>query len=225
MLNLLFCLLLADAPLAVVKAPATAAPGDLVILDASASVGDLFLWESIDHVPVLAVDGGRRLVFATGRPGTYRFLLFAVGIVNARPVVAKAAATVKIEAPAPPPPPEPTPPPPAPTPPGPTPMPGKLYATLVFSEPALTPEAAALRADAAVGPALGALDCHWSECESSSAEFAVRNIRAFVEGKKLPVVIVQRLAGPTMPAPVVATFAPKDAADVIAHIKALRGRP
>lgn len=120
--------LLVDAPAASIIAPPSAAPGDLVILDATASVGDVFLWESIDGASCLPVDGGRRLVFACGRPGTYHFLLVAGGISAARASIS--TVTAKIEAPAPPQPPDPTPLPPAPTPePVPTPIPAPVVAT------------------------------------------------------------------------------------------------
>lgn len=240
---LFLCLaLLADQPRALISAPATAAPGDLVILDATASNGDVFIWESLDGIPCLPVDGGHRCVFASGRPGAYRFLLATAGIVGAKAVVATARVTVRIEAPAPPPPPTPAPTPPAPiptptptppSPPGPAPVQGKLYATLVFSEPALTPTAASLRADATLGPALAALGCQWAECESSSAEFRARNLAPHTSGRALPLVIVQGSPTSTLApgvnltlpvAPVVMVFEAQSAADVITRIKGLRGR-
>jgi hypothetical protein len=78
-----------DAPAAVViTAGAEFRPGDLIILDASQSVGDTFDWKMttvgvaddgrpLPPKPFLPVEGGRKAVFATGDTGFYYFYFAA----------------------------------------------------------------------------------------------------------------------------------------------------
>lgn len=66
---------------AVIDGPRRATVGDLVVLDASSSGGDAFAWVLVcedARKRLLAVDGGRRCVFASGTPGKYVFVLAAV---------------------------------------------------------------------------------------------------------------------------------------------------
>lgn len=99
---------------AVITGPTTASPGDLVILDASTSDAAAFTWALPGSTKtILAVDGGRRCVFASGASGKYVFVL-ATAKADA---VAIATHELTIGTPPPPPGPEPGPgptPPPAP---------------------------------------------------------------------------------------------------------------
>lgn len=65
-----------------VEGPANANPGDLVVLDASGSVGATryaWLLAGSDKT-FLPVDGGRRVVFASGTQGAYTFVLSVAGL-------------------------------------------------------------------------------------------------------------------------------------------------
>jgi hypothetical protein len=80
MYKLLLALLLLSSTaqaqvLAVIKAPETANPGDLVILDSSTSVGDNRLWVVDPRVEGRYLILDDRIVFAIGTPGTYSFQL------------------------------------------------------------------------------------------------------------------------------------------------------
>ena len=67
---------------AVIEGPASAAPGDLVVLDAGSSIGaQKFVWTLVDSdKKFLAVDNGQRVVFASGKPAVYTFLLAVAGL-------------------------------------------------------------------------------------------------------------------------------------------------
>ncbi len=72
----------AQQPKAVITGPRESAAGDLVVLDASESVGTSRLWLlAVAPVPksFLPVDSGLRCVFATGTPGKYVFVLVVAG--------------------------------------------------------------------------------------------------------------------------------------------------
>lgn len=114
----LWVTLCAAPPTAVVEGPNRALPGDLVVLDASRSQAAGFAWVLADSDKTfLAVDDGRRVVFATARPGRYTFVLVAATAeASGAPRVALARHVVEIGAP--PPGPGPAPDPPAPLPPG-----------------------------------------------------------------------------------------------------------
>lgn len=82
MLRLLFlcvCLVPAIAfgqAKAIVKGPTEVAPGDLVVLDATESVAHAYEWTLPDSQKTfLPVEGGTKLVFSTGAPGHYTFVL------------------------------------------------------------------------------------------------------------------------------------------------------
>lgn len=61
---------------AVIKGPTEkVAPGDLVILDATESNGDSYQWMQLEGKQCLAVERSTKLVFSTGQPGLYRFIL------------------------------------------------------------------------------------------------------------------------------------------------------
>ena len=67
---------LAQAATAVIEGPTEAPPGDLVILDASKSDAVSFAWALVPKgKSFLPVDGGKRVVFASGSAGTYTFVL------------------------------------------------------------------------------------------------------------------------------------------------------
>lgn len=92
---------------AVIAGPAKAELGDLVVLDASESVGTAREWKLIgSDKTFLPVDGGLRAVFASGTPGVYRFVL-AVADGGETATVDLAVHEVTIGAPKPPTPPTP----------------------------------------------------------------------------------------------------------------------
>lgn len=64
---------------AVVDGPKEANPGDLVVLDATDSVGTVYAWTLLQNRVCLPVDGGKRCVFASGTPGVYVFVLSVAG--------------------------------------------------------------------------------------------------------------------------------------------------
>jgi hypothetical protein len=107
-------LLLAADPTAVIVGPSQALPGDLIVLDGGSSQATGFAWVLADSdKSFLPVDGGRRLVFATGTPGKYTFILVtALAGGDANPRVALARHVVVVGD-------DPTP----PVPPGPDPLP------------------------------------------------------------------------------------------------------
>lgn len=118
----LFALLLATRaatgapPVARVTGPARALPGDLVVLDASSSQALGYAWVLADSdKSFLPVDGGQRLVFATGAAGRYTFVLVAANAnEQGQPAVALATHVLTIGSG---PDPNPGPDPPAPNPP------------------------------------------------------------------------------------------------------------
>jgi hypothetical protein len=111
---------------AVVTGPKQASLGDLVVLDGSQSQAQKFKWAAVGHSKsFLPVDGGIRLVFASGAPGEYIFALVAAGTnVNGGAEADVALWTVTVGTPAPPTPPTPVEPPAPPTPPAPIPAAG-----------------------------------------------------------------------------------------------------
>lgn len=122
-----------QAQTAVITAPTNVAPGDLVILDATQSDGADFEWLVLPDKTHLPVEGGRKVVFASGAPGRYTFVLAvakgdAVAITKHELVVGVPPGPV---------PPGPTPPgpnPPQPTPPGPAPIPVAGLRVLVIED-------------------------------------------------------------------------------------------
>lgn len=117
----------ATPPSARIIGPATALPGDLVVLDASSSDAMGFAWVLADsNKTFLPVDDGQRLVFATGSTGRYTFVLVAANAdESGKPAVALAKHVVTIGA-DPGPGPNPDPNPPGPEPPDPPLPPGRF---------------------------------------------------------------------------------------------------
>lgn len=106
---------------AVISGPSQSAAGDMVILDAGGSLdAQAFTWRLADSEKTFFVfDGGTKVIFATGTPGRYVFLLAVGGVVDGSPQVDVAQHVLTIGNP----PPTPTPGPlPVPTP-TPTPIP------------------------------------------------------------------------------------------------------
>ena len=65
---------------AVVTGPPQTDPGDLVILDASTSKGTAFQWVLVGSKKTfLPIEGGKKVVFASGQPGRYQFVLVVGG--------------------------------------------------------------------------------------------------------------------------------------------------
>lgn len=121
-------------PVASIKAPAIAKVARLVELDATASTGDEFLWESTTGEEFAVDSGGKRAWFVAQSPGRYRFLLVAGGTVEGKTRLNKAVVEVVVDGIAPAPTPVPTPTPsPAPSPaPTPAPTADKLRVLFLF---------------------------------------------------------------------------------------------
>ncbi|MFH0982013.1 MAG: hypothetical protein V2A79_10780 [Planctomycetota bacterium] len=106
---------------ATIKGPDAVSPGDLLILEAQAPAGCRCAWLVYPARSALPVDGGQRLVFASGQPGSY---LFVLAVASPTGEVAIAQKTVAVGAvPGPPGPSPPAPTPPVPPAPGPAPIP------------------------------------------------------------------------------------------------------
>lgn len=71
-------------PVPIIDGPATAEPGDLVVLSAERSSGDAMAWVAVNIEPgrYLEIEQGRKLVFATARPGRYTFVLIAASLID-----------------------------------------------------------------------------------------------------------------------------------------------
>lgn len=88
-----------QSPRAVITGPKEAQLGDLIVLDASESVGSSRIWllaVSPAEKAFLPVDDGLRCVFATGASGKYTFVLVVAGV-NANGGAVAAMATHSIE--------------------------------------------------------------------------------------------------------------------------------
>lgn len=105
-----------DSASAVIDGPAKIAPGDLLILSAEKSVGKSYAWVVLPEKTFLAVEDGKKLVFASGTAGEYVFVL-AVGDADGSVSIGKH--TVVIGNPTP------------PTPPVPPPAPDRFGLTLI----------------------------------------------------------------------------------------------
>lgn len=70
-------------PVAVIKGPVQSSPGDLIILDASGSTADDFDWMLANSdKSYLTFENDSKLVFASGVPGSYTFVLAAASVVD-----------------------------------------------------------------------------------------------------------------------------------------------
>ena len=144
-LLLLLCPSFAHAgePRASIKAPVIAKVANLVVLDASDSQGDDFIWESTTGESFAVDSNGKRAYFVASVPGKYRFLLVAGGAVDGKAKLSRALAEVVVDGVVPPVPPGPNPPdppiPPDPKPPEPKPIPstvGNLRVLILFESSA-----------------------------------------------------------------------------------------
>lgn len=143
-LSLALCVLFApcasgqQAPKAIVTGPKESSAGDLVILDASESVGTSRLWllaVSPVQKSFLPVDSGTRCVFATSTAGRYVFVLVVAGTgPNGNALAEMATHTLDVTGAAVPPGPIPNPTPPPSTNPYPTPAGKLLTAAKVVAE-------------------------------------------------------------------------------------------
>lgn len=88
----------------VLVGPETASPGDLIVLDATMSVGvSAFKWTPAGHSGgFLEVDNGARIVMAYGKPGRYTFVLAVAGSVEGQLFLDQLVHTVVVGKPAPP---------------------------------------------------------------------------------------------------------------------------
>lgn len=105
---------------------------------------------------------------------------------------------------------------PTPFPPGPAPVAGPLEAKLVHDLERDGFATAKLKADATLAPALKALDCQWEWVDAAGPEAA-----SLLKGNPTPVVAIVA-KGKTDPISV--TKAPQTGAEVVAIVKALRGK-
>lgn len=131
---LLSAVALADTK-AVISGPSQSACGDMVILDAGGSLdATAFTWRLADSDKTFFVfDSGTKVIFATGTPGRYVFLLGAAGVVNGQPQVDVAQHVVTVGTP---------PPAPIPTPvPVPTPIPTPVPVPIPVPTPTPAPAA------------------------------------------------------------------------------------
>ncbi|MFH0982008.1 MAG: hypothetical protein V2A79_10755 [Planctomycetota bacterium] len=110
------------ALVATIKGPDAVSPGDLLILEAQAPAGCRCAWIVYPARSALPVDGGQRLVFASGQPGSYLFVL-AVASPDGQVAIAQRVVAVGVAPPPSPPAPQP-PAPPLPVPPAPPPLTG-----------------------------------------------------------------------------------------------------
>lgn len=117
---------LAAEPRVTIAAPAVAKVANLIVLDATQSEGDDFVWESTTGESFAIDSNGKRAYFVASVPGKYRFLMVAAGAVDGKARLAKGIAEVIVDGIVPPTPvppgPSPTP-TPTPIPPGPSPTP------------------------------------------------------------------------------------------------------
>jgi hypothetical protein len=120
--------------------PTKSEPGDLIVLDASSSVNvDVYKWMLANSSKsFLPVEGGTKLVFASGTPGDYKFILAVAGLHDGKADLSVAEHIVTNGRPGPTPPSPPTPPEPnPPTPPTPPvpPTPSLIgFAKLAYEE-------------------------------------------------------------------------------------------
>ena len=137
-------------PVAAISGPTEAAPGDLVVLTAEPEAKG-YRWALVpDTGKWIDVDGGRRIVFATGTPGTYFFVLATA--TSDTPTLYQHAVQIGTPAPQPDPDPKPE---PEPTP-DPTPKPTGLEA-LAYSEAAKIPAATRTASAAKIADAFDAI--------------------------------------------------------------------
>jgi hypothetical protein len=203
-------------PRAVIRAPESASPGDLVILDASDSSGLDLIWELTNsEKSYLPVDGGKRCVFASGAPGRYVFLLIAVDVDEAakKGLTAKARHVLTIGTPGPTPPPG-----PGPIPPGPAPAPvlGRLYVSYVVDSQKDDPVSSSIRSSPELILGLPELDARWMTYSSDEEDIDRRKLRPHMPS--LPCAIVQDATGK-----IVATLVRPDESAILSAVKRLRG--
>ncbi len=190
LLLLLFSPLIAAAQVtAVISGPKTAEVGDLVILDGSGSSGTAFRWVLVGSKKTfLQIEGGKKLVFASGTTGEYVFVLVVGGQVQGGGMeVATQEYRLNVgnmPGPQPPPGPEPPPqPPPGPgpqpppqPPPGPAPVPAGTYGLTKIAYDAAMQIPASKRA--IVGEALA------DNFEGTSAAIAAGTVRSVNDANK-----------------------------------------
>jgi len=121
-----------------IAGPKEAELGDLIILDGSNSTGTAFHWELLNSGKTfLPVDGGQKVVFASGQPGKYLFALIVAGADNNQRLeikIARHEVTIGKPQPEPEPKPDPTP----------GPAPGPRLALIIHESAAATVESQAL---------------------------------------------------------------------------------
>jgi hypothetical protein len=190
LLLLLFSPLIAAAQVtAVISGPKTADVGDLVILDGSGSSGTAFRWVLVGSKKTfLQIEGGKKVVFASGTTGEYVFVLVVGGQVQGggMEVATQEYRLTVGNLPGPNPPPDPQPPPgpgpgpgpqpPPQPPPGPAPVPAGAYGLTKIAYDATMQIPAAKRA--IVGEAMA------DNFESTAAAIAAGGTRSVNDANK-----------------------------------------
>lgn len=194
LLCLLACSVASAQTKAVITGPKEALSGDLVILDASQSVGSKQLWKMLEaDKSFLPIDGGLKCVFAAGVDSerTFHFVLVVAGTNNnGGPDVDIATHDLLMKprgTPQPGPSPQPNPTPPDPT-------PGKIVGALILLETAdLTPEQAIaisdLRKNAELSRKVSVLD---KDAKTAADDQPVKQVARALEwlgDKQLPRVL------------------------------------
>lgn len=183
-MTFLLALLLCQ-PDAKIVGPEKAKPGDLIILDASASKGTGHVWRLIaSDKTFLPVDGGTKCVFASGDAGVYTFVLAVAD--GGKCSLAVHAVTVGTPAP---------PKPPDPPGPGPTPDPspaGPRTVLIVHETADKTPQWAATINSLRTGPPAAYLKSKGHRLNIIDDDSLAGDAKwtAILSGMTLPVVIV-----------------------------------
>ena len=127
---------------------------------------------------------------------------------------------------------DPSPPPPPPAPPGPAPAPtpppvppaptvvGHLFASYIADASALNSTQAAMKQEASVEAGIVGMDASYRWYQSDQPELAKANIIAYANEVGLPCLLIQQADGK-----VVAKLKSPTPAEVVAKVKALRGKP
>ena len=204
-------------PKAVVSQPTQVEPGDITVLDGSASTGDAFAWIALSGKPAIPSESGKSAYFASGKPGDYRFLLVVAGTSDGKAKIDTATVTIRVVGAPPAPSPNPT---PDPTP-GPTPAPtpkvvGHIYATYIADAANILPSHAALKAAPKIRDGFKSLDATWRWYQSDESEPKTYRLLEHVE--RFPSVVIQGNDGK-----VLAVLAGPSEDDILAKVRELRG--
>lgn len=219
------------APVASVKVPdGPLYAGDLIVLDGSASVGDLIDWELIsppDVTTYVMDSNGKTVAFANKTPGTYVFRVAAESVIDGKIAKSKqrvvfttiGSAPIPIPVPVPTPGPGPTPPPIVPPAPVIPTTQAPLDVVLVYDLNDIADVTAPVRISS-IAADLAAMGASWFPLDARTATAAPFVARMKLDNIAVPSVYVTERSNGKVWAKVIA---PTSKADVIAAIKAIRG--